>query len=150
MRDVELDTEVEMMIPDEYVSVIQERLNLYTELNSIETEEELEAFRNKLIDRFGPVPKSVHELFSGLRIRWLCKKMGFDRFILKNGKMITYKTIRLEEQNQQVNKGDLKITTYSFIDEKVSKKKTYNYQIRAELKDGGSSPMSKIVSVKVK
>ena len=90
VRDVEIDTEVEMLIPDEYVSVIQERLNLYTELDAINTEEELEVFKSKMKDRFGPIPKQVHELFSGLRLRWLCKKIGFDRLSLKGGKLRAY------------------------------------------------------------
>jgi len=90
VRDVEIETDMEMLIPDAYVSVIQERLNLYTELDSLKTEEELEAFKKKLIDRFGPLPKPVKQLFSGLRLRWLCKRMGFDRVSLKGNKLRAY------------------------------------------------------------
>jgi len=87
VRDVELDTDVEMLIPDEYVSVIKERLSLYTELDKLKSNEEIEAYRKKMADRFGPIPKPVQQLFNGLRLRWLCKEMGFERFSLKRKKM---------------------------------------------------------------
>lgn len=90
VRDVEIETEIEMLIPDDYVSVIQERLNLYTELDRLKSEEEIEAYKAKLKDRFGPIPKQVHELFEGLRLRWLCKQMGFERLSLKGNKLRGY------------------------------------------------------------
>ena len=90
VRDVEIETEVEMLIPDSYVSVIQERLNLYTELDRIKTEEELQAYKVKLVDRFGPIPHQVNELFDGLRLRWICKQIGFERLSLKGRKLRGY------------------------------------------------------------
>lgn len=90
IRDVEIETETEMLIPDSYVSVIQERLNLYSKLDSLNTEAELESFRLALVDRFGPLPKQVNELFNGLRVRWLCKKIGFERLSLKGNKLRGY------------------------------------------------------------
>lgn len=87
VRDVEIDTDIEMLIPDEYVTNIPERLSLYTELDEIKSEEEITQFRERLKDRFGPVPKVIDELFSGLRIRWMCKKLGFERISLKNNKL---------------------------------------------------------------
>jgi len=90
VRDVQIDTDVEMLIPNEYVSSISERLSLYTELDSLETEEELKAFQSRLNDRFGRMPPQVMELFDGLRLRWVCKKLGFERLILKNGKLRCY------------------------------------------------------------
>jgi transcription-repair coupling factor (superfamily II helicase) len=76
-----------MLIPDEYVSNIAERLRLYTELDEIETEEGIDAFEHQLVDRFGKMPPIVTELFEGLRLRWNCKAMGIDRVILKNDKL---------------------------------------------------------------
>ena len=90
VRDVQIDTDVEMLIPTEYVENIQERLSLYTELDSIETEEKIEQFEAQLRDRFGPVPKEILELFNGLRLRWICKALGFERLILKNRKLRCY------------------------------------------------------------
>lgn len=90
VRDVQIDTDVEMLIPDAYVSSIQERLNLYTELDKLETEEAVEQFGNQLRDRFGRLPVQVKELFEGLRLRWICKRLGFERVILKSDKLRCY------------------------------------------------------------
>lgn len=87
VRDVEIDTDVEMLIPSEYITQTQERLNQYTLLDRIETEEGIDKFKNELTDRYGRIPKPVNNLFEGLRIRWICKEMGFERFSLKNRKM---------------------------------------------------------------
>lgn len=90
VRDVEIDTDIEMLIPDNYVNNVQERYKLYSEIDMIESEEDLIAFRLGLKDRFGPIPEVVEELFSGLRVRWQAKKLGFERVILKGGKMRCY------------------------------------------------------------
>lgn len=90
VREVQVDTDVEMLIPDEYVGNIQERLNLYTLLDKVQNEEDLEKFAQELHDRFGKVPKQVKELFDGLRVRWVCKKLGFERLILKSRKLRCY------------------------------------------------------------
>ena len=83
VRDVQIETDIEMLIPDQYINNIQERLNLYTELYNIEHAVDLEKFHDKMIDRFGPVPPPVKRLFEALEIRWICKKLGFERCILK-------------------------------------------------------------------
>jgi len=90
VRDVEVDTDVEMLIPDGYVTNIQERLSLYTELDGIPDEEGVLAFQKKIVDRFGPLPRAVNQLFNGLRVRWICKKMGFERLSLKKRKLRCY------------------------------------------------------------
>lgn len=90
VRDVDIDTDIEMLIPDTYVSNIQERLFLYTELDKLNTEEEIQKFSVQLQDRFGKIPPQVFELFDGLRLRTLAKKMGFERIVLKNRKMNCY------------------------------------------------------------
>ena len=90
VRDVQVETDIEMLIPDDYIQNIQERLNLYTELDKIETPEALEEFEGNLQDRFGPIPKPVKELFTGLRLRWVCKQLGFERLILKKRKLRCY------------------------------------------------------------
>ncbi len=90
VRDVQIDTDTEMHIPDDYVTSIQERLNLYTELNKLETEEQVTKFEQQLRDRFGKVPRQVYDLFEGLRLRWVCKELGFERLILKNNKLRCY------------------------------------------------------------
>jgi transcription-repair coupling factor (superfamily II helicase) len=88
--DCTIDTDVEMLIPVEYVLNTDERLRLYTELDEIQNEESLQKFAKKIEDRFGKLPKQINELFDGLRIRWIAKKIGFERIILKNGKLRCY------------------------------------------------------------
>jgi len=87
VRDVEVDTDVEMLIPSEYIAQTQERLNQYTLLDRIEDEEGISKFKNDLIDRYGRIPKPINNLFEGLKLRWLCKNLGFERFSLKSRKM---------------------------------------------------------------
>jgi len=90
VREVQIDTDAEMLIPDEYVSSTQERLSLYTELDKIEDETTLSRFGEQLRDRFGPLPPQVEELFEGLRLRWEARALGFERIILKKGKLRCY------------------------------------------------------------
>jgi transcription-repair coupling factor (superfamily II helicase) len=90
VSDVIIDTDVEMLIPSDYVSNITERLALYTELDAIENEETLSAYAEKLQDRFGKIPPQIRELFDGLRLRWVCRQLGFERIILKNQKFRAY------------------------------------------------------------
>ena len=90
VKDTQLDTDFEILFPDDYISIISERLNLYTELSNIETEEALEAFEQHVTDRFGELPTQAKDLIDSVRIKWLAKKIGFERLILKQGKMIGY------------------------------------------------------------
>ena len=87
VRDVEIDTDIEMLIPDAYIPIIQERLLLYTELDTISDEAGLSSFKVKLKDRFGTIPKQVDELVDALRLRWICKELGFERLSYKNNKL---------------------------------------------------------------
>ena len=90
VRDVTIETDVEMLIPDEYVSNTQERLNLYTELNNVTDEAGVAAFAKQVEDRFGKIPRQVLALFEALRLQWMCKQLGFERLILKSGKLRCY------------------------------------------------------------
>ena len=87
VRDVNIDTDVEMHLPDQYVSNNQERLILYQRLDKIKSEEEIVKYQKDLQDRFGPIPPSANELFQGLRLRWIAKKMNFERVVLKKKKL---------------------------------------------------------------
>ena len=90
VRDVQLETDLELLIPDKYISNIQERLNLYTELDHLKNEDELKAFGQRLTDRFGALPQPVLALFEALHLRWSCKKMGFERCVIKNEKLTCF------------------------------------------------------------
>jgi len=90
VRDCQIDTDLEILIPTEYVNSTNERLRLYTELDHIETEKELDRFRQKMRDRFGPFPKPVKELFRAVQLRWTAKKLGFERILFKSQKLRCY------------------------------------------------------------
>ena len=90
VRDVQIETDIDLFIPDSYVSNVQERLSMYTQIDQIETEDQIDDFISQMEDRFGRVPHQIHELFEGLRLRWICKKIGFERIILKGNKLRCY------------------------------------------------------------
>jgi transcription-repair coupling factor (superfamily II helicase) len=90
VTDCTIDTDLEILIPDTYVENITERLSLYTQLDDVENEEELQMFSDELKDRFGPIPAQVEELFTTIRCRWMAKEMGFEKLILKNNQLRLY------------------------------------------------------------
>nr|WP_262910765.1 transcription-repair coupling factor [Wocania arenilitoris] len=90
VKEVTIDTDFELLFPDDYVNNITERLNLYTKLNSIKTEEELQKFETELIDRFGELPTQVTDLLNSVQIKWIATKLGFEKIIMKNGKFVGY------------------------------------------------------------
>jgi transcription-repair coupling factor (superfamily II helicase) len=88
VSDFQIDTDLEIMFPDEYVSNIAERIRLYKELNEIKNEASLESFEKKLIDRFGPLPAPVAALLDIVRIKWIAVKLGMEKILLKNNLLI--------------------------------------------------------------
>ncbi|PKR82138.1 transcription-repair coupling factor [Brumimicrobium salinarum] len=90
IQECVLETDLEIRIPDDYVNNVSERLSLYQELDSLQTEEELKAFEAQLKDRFGPIPKAVEDLFQSIRLRRKAQEVGFTRLIIKSEKMIGY------------------------------------------------------------
>jgi len=86
----QIDTDLEILIPDEYVTNIAERYNLYTELSKLENEVELKAFEQQLHDRFGPVPTQVNDLLNTMRLQWLGKTIGFEKISLKKNVLRGY------------------------------------------------------------
>ncbi len=90
VKEVAIDSDFEILIPDDYVSVISERLSLYNKLGELKTEEELHVFENELIDRFGEMPTQVVDLLNSVRIKWIAKELGLERIILKQNRLIGY------------------------------------------------------------
>lgn len=90
VKDIQIDTDFELLFPDEYINNISERLNLYNELSLIKDEEALFAYEKKLIDRFGPLPKQAVSLLNSIKIKWIATKFGIEKLIMKQGKMIAY------------------------------------------------------------
>ena len=90
VKDLQLDTDFELLFPDEYINNITERLKLYNELSVIKDENGLIAFENKLIDRFGPLPKQAISLLNSIKIKWVATQLGIEKLVMKQGKMICY------------------------------------------------------------
>ena len=90
VKDIQIDTDFELLFPDDYINVITERLNLYKELSNVETEEELAIYEKHITDRFGELPLQAKDLLHSVQVKWLAKNIGFERLILKQGKMIGY------------------------------------------------------------
>ncbi len=90
VKETQLDTDFELLFPDDYINNITERLNLYTQLNAIEDEEGLAKFETELVDRFGELPTQAMDLFNSVRIKWLANSIGLEKVILKKNKLIGY------------------------------------------------------------
>lgn len=90
VKDTQIDTDFEILFPDDYINNITERLNLYTKLNELTTEEQLLNFEKELTDRFGPLPEEAQDLLDSVRIKWIASKIGLEKIILKKGKMVGY------------------------------------------------------------
>ena len=84
VQDCTIDTDLEIMIPDIYVESIGERLSLYTRLDQSENDEELDLLHGEMIDRFGPMPKSVEDLFTTVKCRKIAIALGFEKMTLKD------------------------------------------------------------------
>ncbi len=83
-----LETDLSLLIPDHYVSDIPERISLYRELDNLKNSEELQGFRNRLEDRFGPLLEETEELLRAIRLRWVAQFLGMEKLVLKSGKLI--------------------------------------------------------------
>lgn len=90
VQDCTIETDMELLIPETYVSNISERLSLYSQLDRINTNEELEKFTASVVDRFGPIPQQVISLFETVKLRWLAEDLGFEKLVLKKDQMKCY------------------------------------------------------------
>lgn len=89
-RDVNIDTDMELMLPDFYVQSTEERLTLYQKLAEVTSKEALQKFENELIDRFGNLPKEAKNLLKSVELKWLAAEIGFEKIVVKNGIFLGY------------------------------------------------------------
>ncbi len=128
VKDIVIESDFEILFPDEYISNVSERLALYNELASLKTEEELVAFQGKLKDRFGALPKQTVNLIDSVRIKWIASKAGIEKLVLKQGKMVGYFISDQQStfyQSAQFRKVLLFIQTYPTLST-LKEKKTKN------------------------
>jgi transcription-repair coupling factor (superfamily II helicase) len=90
VQDCIIETDLEILIPDTYINNTSERLQLYSSLDNIKNEEELQKFTSSLVDRFGTLPMAVEQLINTVRLRWMGEELGFEKISLKNDKLRGY------------------------------------------------------------
>jgi len=90
VSDCQMETDMELMFPAEYISNVSERMNLYRDLDNVKDEAEMQKFQDNLVDRFGPIPEQALNLMSLVRLRWLAIGLGFEKLVLKNERMTAF------------------------------------------------------------
>ncbi|MBQ7773808.1 MAG: transcription-repair coupling factor [Bacteroidales bacterium] len=90
VTDCTIDTDMELLIPDSYISLTSEKIRLYKELDAITSEEVLVKFTDDLRDRFGELPDQLIQLTYVVRLRWEALELGFERIVMKNNMMLVY------------------------------------------------------------
>ncbi|MCK5781712.1 MAG: transcription-repair coupling factor [Flavobacteriales bacterium] len=90
VKDCQLDTDFEILLTDDYVNNISERLSLYNELNSVKNEDELKKYQENLEDRFGKLPSQTFDLLNSMRVKWMATELGFEKLVMKKSKLIAY------------------------------------------------------------
>ncbi len=96
VEECAVESDLELLFPDEYIPTSSERMLVYRELDSLESDEELKKFRTRLIDRFGPVPPMGEELLRVVPLRRMGKQLGIEKILLKGGQMALYFVSNLE------------------------------------------------------
>lgn len=123
--DCVIETDLEILIPDTYISNTSERLQLYATLDSIKDEVSLSLFQDSLKDRFGSLPDPVEQLINSVRLRWIGESLGFEKMSLKSGKMRGYFVVG----NQDYFKSEVFGKVLSFVQ---------GHARRCRLKESGS------------
>ena len=90
VKEVNIETDLELMLPDFYVSSTEERLLLYQKLAEIDNENDLQKFEAELVDRFGTLPHEVVNLLKSVALKWLAAEIGFEKIVMKNGVFLGY------------------------------------------------------------
>jgi len=90
VNDVHIDSDLELLFPNDYISVTTERLEIYKKLNMINHENGLINFKKELEDRFGKIPKQGKELINTVRLKWIASKLGIERIVIKNNECLAF------------------------------------------------------------
>jgi transcription-repair coupling factor (superfamily II helicase) len=112
VEDVTVETDLEIMFPDDYVSNIPERIRLYKELNEIRDEAGLKAYESHLTDRFGPPPPPALALLQLVRLKWAATRTGIEKVILKNNTLIAN---FVTDQSSQFYRSPLFVSVMNYV-----------------------------------
>jgi transcription-repair coupling factor (superfamily II helicase) len=116
--DSQIETDLQILIPDDYVSNTTERINLYRELDNINDEQALKTFEQKLVDRFGPIPDATKQLLDLVRLRWLAIDLGFEKVMIKNNTMVLH---FISDQNSPYYKSPTFINIIQYVQKQHEK-----------------------------
>ncbi len=123
VKDFVIDTDMELLIPDTYINITAEKIRLYRELDSIESDEKLNILLEELSDRYGPIPEELRQLSFVVKLRRVAKELGFEKIILKNEKLILYFI-----SNQMSNY--YRTPLFSQIIQRIQSKNSSKYQLK--------------------
>lgn len=90
VKELQFDTDFELLFPEDYINNVTERLNLYTQLSEVNDEPSLQQFEAQLVDRFGMLPKPAVDLLNSVRMKWMATTIGLEKVVLKKGKLLGY------------------------------------------------------------
>jgi transcription-repair coupling factor (superfamily II helicase) len=115
--DCQIETDMHVLIPENYVTSISERLSLYTQLDDMKSEEELKNFQRAINDRFGPIPPEVKDMIEIVRVRWKAEVLGIEKIMLKNNNL---RCFFVSSQNERYYKSSVfgKILDYVKVNPK--------------------------------
>lgn len=119
------ESDLEILIPMEYVESSAERISLYTELDHIKNEEGLNRFAKNITDRFGKIPVQTEDLLNTIRLRWIARDLGFEKISLKNKTMTSYLISNQESEYYQTDTF-MKIIRYAASNQRRCKVKESN------------------------
>ena len=127
-KEVNIDTDLELMLPDDYVSSVEERLSLYQKLAEINNAADLAAFENELKDRFGELPDEAVNLLKSVELKWLAAEIGFEKLVVKNKVFLGYFPANPQDKFYQSDKFK-KIIAYLTQNPKEATLKEKNNQL---------------------
>lgn len=90
VNDVQIESDFDLFIPDNYINKEEERFLFYKRLSEIDNKEELQNIKLELLDKFGPLPNSVQSLLTLVLIKWICKDIGFAKLFIKNNILLAF------------------------------------------------------------
>jgi transcription-repair coupling factor (superfamily II helicase) len=114
VRETTIDTDFELLFPDDYINNITERLSLYNKLSSLNNEDQLNQFEIELIDRFGALPKPAQDLLNSIRIKWIAIDTGLERVVMKKQKLVGY---FISDQQSEYYQSEIFTKVLKFVQE---------------------------------
>jgi len=131
LKDTQIDTDLSLLFPDDYINSVSERLNLYTDLNNIKTEEELQKFEKELTDRFGALPSQGEDLLDSVRLKWIATKIGLEKIVLKKNTLIGY---FISDQQSEFYQSPVFMKVMQFVQDNPTEGRIKEKQTRAGLR----------------